>query len=524
MRQCACSRGLRPLRILALSAPHWKDRGMDMPEGLAPLGSATPFSLLNALRGGFARIADPASAWSISNWRDEEARHAAIAMFDHLPDASRWLDAAAVDRPDVLLLGAMTLSLPGAIACARQLRAAWPDVVIALGGKHVTETLWSTAPGTISVHEGAPVGPDVEGLFDLLVSGDAEDAIAELIEAVASHAPSCDEWWQDLKVRADQMMGDFVLYRSGETALGRSPPPQALPDVYRFFPVGPAFPVLATDRTAHAYSYTSKGCIYRCSFCSESSVINGTVRAQTLETAGMRLAAQFARLRNQAGDGGYSVSAFVEDSIFLQGYEKAWRTFSEEVERLDAAIPFGAQLTVDIILSPSRRAALRDLSGVGMRYAFFGMETGDESIANTMSKNLDRTRSWQDRSLAAIECLSATGVDAGVSVLFGLGESRRARTAQLDALVRWREEYAQPKVVSLNWAVKHPLRDATARRDSGSRDYRAWGTPSDDPRREHLMQLFGESSLLYPLDGVAPPMVDELEEIAQYRLKLRNLP
>jgi radical SAM superfamily enzyme YgiQ (UPF0313 family) len=506
---------------LALSAPHWQDRGTITRKDLAPLGSATPFSLLNALRGGFSRIADRESAWSASNWRHDKARHAAIAMFDHLPDAARWLDVAARDEPDVVLIGAMTLSLPGAIACARQLRAACPDIVIALGGKHVTETLWANATGTLSTHAGAPIGQDVEGLFDLLVSGDGEDAIAELIEAVARHQRGCGEWWRDLQVSRTRMAGDFVLYRRGEFVSGRSAPRADLPDVYRFFPVGAPFPVLATDRTAHAYSYASKGCIYRCSFCSESSSVNGPVHAQSLELAGKRLAAQFLHLRAQAGAGGYSVSAFVEDSIFLQGYEKAWRSFTQEVERLGATVRFGAQLTVDIILSPSRLPALQDLSRAGMQYVFFGMETADESVAGNMSKNLDRTRSWQDRSLDAIDRLSATGIDAGVSVLFGLGESRQARTEQLDALVRWRERHGQPKVVSLNWAVKHPLRDATAG-DGPAFDYRAWGTPSDDPRREHLMQLFGESSILYPLDGIAPPGQDELQEIAEYRLKLRN--
>jgi radical SAM superfamily enzyme YgiQ (UPF0313 family) len=521
---CTCKVEMaRPLHICALSAPHWENRGDCIDEELAPLGSATPFSLLNALRGGFSRVDTTKSAWAISNFRDEIERKRSIAMFDHLPDALDWIEEIAIEAPDVLLIGAMTLSLPGAIACARQIRKLCPQIVIALGGKHVTETLWCTPGGNLAAHPGAPIGSDVDGLFDILISGDAEDAVAELIEAIAQHRLGCGGWWNTLVERREAIAGEFVLFHEKEFVSGKTIPNAELPLVYRYYPIGASFPVLETERTAHAYSYTSKGCIYRCSFCSESAFINGPVKASALENAGHALATQFKHLKDEAIWGNYSVSAFVEDSIFLQGYEKAWFVFADEIASLDAQIPFGCQLTVDIILSASRDEALKRLVEAGMRYVFFGMETGDELVASAMSKNVGRSVPWQERSLSAVRKLTDLGIDTGVSVLFGLGENPQTRRLQMEELIRWRTELGQPKVISLNWAVKHPLRETVVGDDRRLHDYRNWGTPNDDPRLPYLMNLFGEASLLYPLDGVSPPTLPDLEDVARSRAILRNL-
>lgn len=500
------------LRPIAISAPHWAI----IPVHETHLGSATPFSLLNALRGAFARLDDPNSAWRSSIWADEAARISSISMFDYLPQAQAWLSEALHSKPNIAFIGAMTLSIPGAAECARQIRRALGnECLIVLGGKHATETVW-LENGQLQIHPASPLAKQYQGIFDIIVSGDAEDCIAEVGEAVAQVGAVPAAVIEHMQSAPVRVSGDCVVatnhFGQPEIVLQSSArlQPDHFPTVYRYFPLNTKFDVFEAGPTAHGYSYSSKGCIYRCGFCSENAVINGIISKSNLLAAGDRLAAQFEEIRLMATQGGHAeCSIFVEDSVFLQGDVTAWERFCEQRTALGNPIEFGVQLTIDLILEKRRRGVLERLRDVGLSYVFLGVETGDDAVAQGMSKNTKRKVSWIARAESAVELLADLRLNCGVSILMGLGEPHQARLDLLHRVNEWQKRFCQPRVVSLNWAVAHPLRSFS----SGYQDYSKWGTEPDDARGPLLASMFGEASLNYCLPNTVQPSQHELLEI-----------
>lgn len=500
------------LRPIAISAPHWAIS----PVHESHLGSATPFSLLNALRGAFARLDDPNSSWCISTWADEASRISSISMFDYLPQAQAWLSEALRAGPNIAFIGAMTLSIPGAAECARQIRGALGNkCLIVLGGKHVTETVW-LENGQLQIHPASPLAKQYQGLFDIIVSGDAEDCVAELGEAVAQVGPAPQAVIEHMQSGSARVSGDCVVatnhFGQPEIVIQSSArlQPDRFPTVYRYFPLNTKFDVFNAGPTAHGYSYSSKGCIYRCEFCSENAAINGVISKSSLLTAADRLAAQFEEIQVMAiQDGHAECSIFVEDSIFLQGDVTAWERFCEQRTALGKPIEFGIQLTVDLILEKRRSSVLERLRDVGLGYVFLGVETGDDAVAQSMSKNTKRKVPWLARAKSAVETLADLQLNCGVSILMGLGESHQNRLDLLHCVDEWRKRFRQPRVVSLNWAVAHPLRNFA----SGYQDYSEWGTKPEDARGPLLASMFGEASLNYCLPNTVQPSQHELLEI-----------
>jgi len=458
-----------------------------------------------------------------------------IGIADDWPQTAEWLEKRLERlKPNLVLLGAMSVSLRGTLAAARVIRRSGSaNALVVLGGKHVTETMW-IENGQPRIHRGAPILADSAGDLDLFVSGDGEDVIAELGEGLVEGISN--DAGQNLGIMALQFAqqrllnarGDWAIFWRQEGTLkwlhgrGLGLRPDDYPLVYDAYPINAHFPVLGRAHTAHAYSYTSKGCLFRCYFCSESADINGPVRG--LDMAGRRLASQMLRLAEIArACGKVPLSVFVEDSIFLQGAPRALRDFSEEMGRLKPDVRFGAQFTIDMILDPARQALICELAKHGLSYVFIGLETTDEAIVAEMSKNRPskdgKSRTWLARFEEAMSFLIANDINIGVSMLFGLGENQNARLTMLEQIKVWQDTFREPCVVSLNWAVKHPMR---ALSDPTPYDYTRWPVESGDPRLPVIQRLFGEASTNFRLPATDMPSLEHLHEIETAFSRIRS--
>lgn len=526
------------LRAIAISAPHWPVTSRTHSE--RHLNSTMPFSLLNALRVSLSRAQSGSGAWSGSNWSDFADRSRSIFTSDYLSEAMQWV-AAAIDkyRPHLLFIGSMTLSFPGAIEIARYAKSRLGNrSLIVLGGKHVNETVY-VEDGLLKQHRASAFKlmheRKIPLVFDVLISGDGEELIAELGEVVAQVARDSPEnlrralapEFQRHLLKARGNWGLFWTQGDAVRWLHQTGVPldyNSMPYAGALYPVTSRFAVFDRDITAHAYSDTGKGCIYSCHFCSEGAHINGKI-IQMSSAAG-RLARQFEIIAELGRRHRKSVSAFVEDSILLQGKVSALQNLHDYLKRHPIDLVFGGQFTIDGLLDRRRQEAIQQLRETGLTYVFVGLETGDETIARSMSKNRythmaadGSTTSWMQRTSLALTFLDEARIDAGVSILFGLGEMQGTRVKLLKTLKAWQQTCGQPKVVSMNWAVQHPLRGLDSSR---AYDYFEWGTQSDSPVVHHLATLFGEASERYCLPGVQMASLDELEEIAGCYAEIRN--
>jgi B12-binding domain/radical SAM domain protein len=510
------SRRLRAIRAVAVSAPDW----IGGTKSERALNSTDPASLFNACRYAADLAQRKIGAWSDSNWSapTSSVREFFLLMYS-LDDIDRFTELILSQRPNLLLLGAMTLCMPGAVECAKRAKELLADeVLIVLGGRHATETMYLQNervrnPSTVCHHKASPGRlireKTITSIFDIIVSGDGEHIIAEIGSALCNSPPTSLEVIAD-KIRPEtpgNWIVDFPTIDRTVVSNGAPLRYDDMPSIARIFGVSASFDVFDGRMTSHVFSDTGRGCVYDCSFCSERRMVTGGI--QDIKGAPRRL---YRQLRDSAIVIGrdypnHGASAFVEDSIFLSGSPVAIGQFCDLMEYEPVDIVFGGQFTIDQILR--RKALIERLAKNGLRYVFVGLETFEPAEIGGMSKDLDKeSRSWQDRFAAALSILRNCGISCGCALLFGLGEKHASRLALLKTLIGYRKTIGQPVVVSANWAVQHPLRNIP---EGANEDYLRWGTP-EGPLL-NAFHRFGEASLEYPISGVAPPIIGELEEI-----------
>lgn len=512
---------LKSLRVVAVSAP-------ESPSGKKSeraLNSEDPASLYNACRLAASRTSDPSSAWWRSNWRGSRRTRRDCCLLMHagseMPAFERLLHK---ERPNLVLIGAMTICLRGAIECATVARQILGEgVLIVLGGRHASETIHLgdatlRAPASVKHHAASPAtlmqAGKIPHVFDIVLSGDGEYFIAELGEHVArvpanvaGHAAAIMRSLGDSNLRGDWIataLHDGQL----EVVVSRGLPVlhAELPSPVSMFGVSTSFEIFDGRLTAHCYSDTGRGCIYSCQFCSEGSAVTGA--PTDLANSADRLYRQLRDVVNVVSEDhpGRRASGFVEDSVLLSGSAKLLERLATLLEGKPLDIHWGAQLTIDLILA--RKDLLRRLQKVGLRYLFIGIETLDPAEIGGMSKDTRPATEWLRRIRDTFEFLRSANVKCGCAVLFGLGESHASRLRLLDELLQLREEQQAPHPVSFNWAVQHPLRGF----DNGANyEYLEWPTP-EGPLLD-LFQHFGEASARYPIPAAGQPREAEVRAI-----------
>lgn len=488
----------------------------------AALSSEDPVSLFNACRIAAQNAELGVGPWARSNWAlgGRSRRRQSFLLMYSMDEIGRFVNLLRQERPNLILIGAMTLCMPGAIECAKIARELLgQDVCIALGGRHATETIYLKKGGSrrtenVIHHPSSPArlirDGQIPDLFDVVISGDGEFIVAELGAMIGRHGGNAStiNYADELDTRTPgNWLASFP--KAGKDLVGQFPqfPRDSLPTLAPLFGVTASFDVFSGSKTAHVFSDTGPGCAYDCDFCSErSSVTGGLFEAQTSPERLYRQLSD-AELVIRSDWPQHTASAFVEDSVFLGGSPKLMDAFCSLMEDRPLEICFGAQLTIDKIIGCQNQ--IERLSGVGLNYLFVGVETLDPIEIGGMSKDLSKGNlSWADRLLLSMDICTRSSVRLGCAILFGLGENHSSRIALLKLLLSSREHYGQPVVVSANWAVQHPLQGGDA---GANYRYLDWGTP-EGPYLE-LFHWFGEASLRYQMRGVAPPSLSELKEI-----------
>jgi B12-binding domain/radical SAM domain protein len=509
------------LRALAISAPDY----VSGTKGTRALSSSDPASLQNACRFAATSARSRHSHWGAGDWNVAQPElRKRVVLLSSLDDLDDFEQLLARERPNLLLIGAMTLCMPGAIACATLARAVLGDrVLIVLGGRHPTETIYLSnrrvrAPQSVRHHVGSPLRLMQTGriadVFDLVISGDGEYLIAALGEAMRYQrlGHPIDVAQMAAAIDAD-IPGDWIMgwlergVSRARVSAGAPADHSRMPSIANLFGVTAGFDVFGGRKTAHVFSDTGRGCAYDCSFCSERSSATGGLR--DLAGAPARLHANLREAADsiRASDPLHGASAFIEDSVMLGGSPRAIGGFVDLVERDPIDIVFGAQFTIDQMII--RRREIARLADVGLRYVFLGVETLVPEHVGGMSKDVGKRReSWVRRLEQAFDVMGKFGIVCGAAVLFGLGEPHADRVALLQTLSTLRRERGVLGPISANWAVQHPLMGDD---DGADYDYVEWGTPVG-PFLEYFHQ-FGEASVRYPLRSAGPPRLSEVREI-----------
>lgn len=512
------------LRVLAATAPHWPVR----PAGLEvrSFTAGTPFSLQNAVRMAAGRAQARQGAWADSNWTTQEGRRESVLLLEFMEE-SREAFVSVLERlsPNLLLIGAMSLGMPGAIELARLARQRLGgSCLIVLGGKHCNETM--EAGG---IHPVAPVRLQLEGsipawgelpLFDLFIAGEGEAVIAELGERV-SRADGVGSTLRETVMAGMESLGSSPgTWRAAWNAeagiqridsCGTPLDLGQIPTAPSLFGLQSAFPVFRRAPTGHAFSDLGFGCPLNCWFCSERKAMNPLPGNRN---GPARLYQHLQDIWTAGGEGKAGpTGAFVEDSILLRGDESLILDLLQRLSRNPLpGLSIGCQLTVNDINAFQKSGLLRKMRHQGFTYVAFGMETTNEQIAHRMSKR-QRYGTWLAANQKALEGLLHAGLKAGIYILWGLGETAWERAHHLQQLDDWQEDYGgQPCAVGLNWATAHP---ANMRRGGPVPTFLEWGTDETSPLLPFLVECFGEASEHYSLKGkmLKPSEIPALREL-----------
>ncbi len=506
------------LRIVAVSAPYWLE-GKFVNHSLK---SEDPASLFNACRYAAFLAESGVGPWGESNWAESrEKRRESILLMNSLTEEISDFDLLLKkEKPNLLLIGAMTLCLPGAVALAKRARETLgEEVCIVLGGWHSTESIYfDTCLNKIKHHVSSPLRLMLEGYidpnFDLVVSGEAEHLIAKIgnmVDLLDQRGLPMSKVYDYLdgllNTPGDWIIG-WVKKETIWTFKGRGYPldRDELMSPCSMFGVRASFNVFGAKKTAHVFSDSGRGCVYSCDFCSESNSICGSL-AQ-INTSANRLYEQLKDAVQSIKEESPScrASAFIEDSSMLAGSSIYMQKLADLLSDCSLDIDFGGQLTIDQALC--RLDVLKNLKKVGFNYLFVGIETMNPDLINGMVKVKKSEHSWMVRVEKLFSSLSEMGISCGASLLFGIGESRKSRTLLFEQITKWRKSYGFPNPIAINWAVQHPRRG-----NDGGSNYRyvQWGIPSGPFM--NVFKDFGEASINYPIAGQDPPSLGEAEEL-----------
>lgn len=506
----------RKIRAIAVSAPDC----ITGSKSRKALNSPDPVSLFNACRCAANFALEGQGAWGESNWanREKALRNHFLLMYS-LDDITLFKKLLQTERPNIVLIGAMTLCMPGAIECAKLVKETiGSDTLVVLGGRHANETIFlsdeSQRFGASVIHHPASPGRliregEIPPLFDIVISGEAELLIPEIgvLFAQPSEQPTLHiAKHLDSKV-AGRWIIDFPALNKTRASAGIPLKHDQLPSVVETFGITASFGVFRGRMTSHVFSDTGPGCVYDCNFCSERRSVTGNI--QEIKTAAWRLYKQFkATVHTVTQHHPHKrASAFVEDSIFLSGSPFAINQLCHLLEQEPLDITFGGQFTIDQIIN--KQDLIRRLAQNGLSYVFIGLETLEPVAIGGMSKDLGSKKdTWENRFAQTLNILKDNEISCGCALLFGLGEAHASRKKLLQGLALLKSKIKQPILISANWAVRHPLRNDA---EDDNENFLRWGTP--EGKLLECFHHFGEASLEYPLPDVAPPTLSEVREI-----------
>ncbi len=253
---------------------------------------------------------------------------------------------------DVIGLTAMTPTINTAIDAARYLKRAYPDLPVVLGGAHAT----------LLPEETLTMAPEI----DIIVRGEGEQAIIDLVSALTNKKP------------VDNIPG--ISFRQNGKVISNPVNPESidldsLPFLaYHLLPWRSYRPHPPHGRALpFAAIITSRGCPYRCSYCSKP-IFGNKFRGQSPE----RVVDEVAYLKRD-----FSIKEFAfYDDVFTLNKKRAYAIAAEILKR-ELKILWTCETRVNLV----DKDLLRHLKQAGCYSIAYGIESGSQEILNTLDKD-----------------------------------------------------------------------------------------------------------------------------------------
>ncbi|MGI5861146.1 MAG: hopanoid C-3 methylase HpnR [Myxococcales bacterium] len=328
-----------------------------------------------------------------------------VRLVDLQVESYRDLRAAARSfEPDAALLSLNYLAnVPEVIDLAVELRTAWPELFVAVGGhgaSFIAEELLEHARGAI----------------DCVITGEGEETAPRLLEALRSDR------------KALHRLAGVV------TLEGRGPKPALVRDLDALVParelarrrrryfIGTLDPAASIELT--------RGCPYDCSFCSAWTFYGRTYRKRDPERIGEELA-----LIREPG-------IFVVDDLAFLDADHGMRV-GQQIERRGIKKSYYVETRADVLVR--NREVFEYWRRLGLKYLFLGIEALDAQGLEQFRKRVS-----VDRTFEALEVARRLGIAVAVNVIAGPEWDE----ARFRALREWAKSV--PEIVHVSVATPYP--------------------------------------------------------------------
>lgn len=404
-------------------------------------------------------------------------------------------------KPFVVEISNVSESHHYALKIAQKIKHISPETIIILGGSHedgINPTIYEKAKETYSLDDknldkmkglDTLSGETERGLVDFVVSGDAPYLLMQLMKIISDNPTANSEKVKTIIsenkniFRKIEGSGNLFFYNNKTRAVedieisGVPLDRNQLPFIYRGkLTQENRFPVFGGKKTAQVMA--SFGCIHKCEFCHESAESNLYRTHKTKQRKALDVFTELLMLKQR----GYQ-AIFFDDSTFAQNKQETEKL----LEFLIAEKKYDKNLAKAVTeLTPQKLASLKNfhinqdwenlltdnflewgcqttivdvdeklikqMAQAGCTYIYFGFEQLGLKIDKAKS-----TDNWSEKFEEVAKWCKDAGIRMGVSLMFGLDETKELRKETLDLMADYyKNGYVERNSVSLNIDTPYP--------------------------------------------------------------------
>jgi len=297
-----------------------------------------------------------------------------------------------LDRP-IVGLSCLTAHVGRAYQIAAMIKESFPNSIVVFGGLH---------PSTL------PAEALATGNVDFVVKGEGEIVVHELLKC--------------LYVGSDhsQVLGLYYMEDEDLKYTGDAP---LIPDINMI----PMFPYHLFEHPKYDRGFitTSRGCPYRCSYCSQRILTGTTYRYKSTENVIKELDILVNRYKQKA-------IVFYDDNFCLKSsrvHELCDRLISEG---FPGKVSLSVQTRADNVLIHGGEKLVKHMAEAGFTHMGFGLETGSQRLAD-----LTRKDETVECHLETAALCQKYGMDVSFFMIFGFPtETKEDRKMGYDVVQR----------------------------------------------------------------------------------------